>query len=187
VLFVVRLISFFLLFYFAWYLLTPVYNHILAPPASLVLKISEMTGIHLTNSLEPKGDHIFVHHAASEKNPNFTVRVWARVVHFDLVLLSALIWAVPNIDRKKRIRIFLCGLLILFPLHLLKILIFVKHEYSLHVRVGGVYNWSTSGRIVYRYLADFILLVANQVLPILIWSLLYAKYWWRKDPTVYRG
>jgi hypothetical protein len=181
------LIFFFPLFYAAWYLLTPAYNQILAPPACLVLRLSEITGITLTQSLEPKGEHIFVHHAASEKNPDLTVRVWARVVHFDLVLLFALIWAVPNVDRSRRIKLLLIGLALLFPLHLLKILILVKHEYSMRVQVGGVYYWSTSGRMVYQYLTGFIIVVANQVLPLLIWGALYAKYWWKREEAEYAG
>ena len=99
---------------------------------------------------------------------------------FGYALIFALIFAVPHISPKKRLRIFLLGFGIIFVLHLFKIFVFVKGEYSRNIKVGGVPYWSTSQQYAYRYLGDFILLVANQILPILIWSLLYVKYWWDK-------
>ena len=180
VLFLIRLIFFFLLFYVLWYFLSPVYNHILATPSVLILKLSEIGGKHITNSMQVQGKHIFVHHVVSEKNPDLTVRIKSRVLHFDMVLLFALIWAVPHISWKKRFKIFLLGFAIIFVLHLFKIFVFVKREYSLHITVGGVSYWSPFQQKAYHYLGDFIVLVVNQIFPILIWSLLYVKYWWDK-------
>jgi hypothetical protein len=130
--------------------------------------------------MKVKEKYIFVHHIASKKNPELSVRVRTNVVHFDMVLLFALIWAVPHIHWKKRAKIFLLGFAILFVLHLFKIFIFVKREYSLHIKVDGVPYWSPFQQKAYHYLGDFIVLVVNQIFPILIWSLLYVKYWWDK-------
>jgi hypothetical protein len=101
-------------------------------------------------------------------------------VHFDVVLLFALISAVPHVNRKRRMKIFLLGFAIVFILHLLKIFIFVKTDYSLSLTIGGVPYSSPFERKAYQYLRGFIYLVVNQILPVVIWSLLYAKYWWRK-------
>jgi hypothetical protein len=163
-----------------WFLLAPVYNHVLAFPSVLILKLSEIGGTHITNSMQVEGKYIFVHHAASEKNPDLAVRLRSKVVHFDMVLLFALIFAVPHISPKKRLRIFLLGFAIIFVLHLFKIFVFVKGEYSRNIKVGGVPYWSPFQQYAYRYLGDFILLIVNQIFPILIWSLLYVKYWWDK-------
>jgi hypothetical protein len=162
-----------------WYFLSPLYNHILATPSVLLLKLSEIGGEHITNSMQVQGKYIFVHHVASEKNPETSVRVRTNVVHFDMVLLFALIWAVPHISWKKRAKIFLFGFAIIFVLHLFKIFIFVKREYALHIKVEGLPYWSPFQKQVYYYLGDFILLIFNQIFPILIWSLLYWKYWWK--------
>ena len=180
VLFLIRLVFFFLLFYVLWYLLAPAYNHILAVPSVLILKLSEIGGTHITNSMQVQGKYIFVHHVASEKNPDLAVRLRSRVIHFDMVLLFALIFAVPGITPKKRLRIFLLGFAIIFALHLFKIFVFAKGEYSRNIKVDGVPYWSSFQQYAYRYVGDFILLVANQIFPILIWSLLYVKYWWGK-------
>jgi hypothetical protein len=179
-LFLIRLVFFFLLFYVLWYLLAPAYNHVLAVPSVLILKLSEIGGTHITNSMQVEGKFIFVHHVASEKNPERAVRLRSKVIHFDMVLLFALIFAVPHISPKKRLRIFLLGFGIIFVLHLFKIYVFVNGEYSRNIKVGGVPHWSTFQRYAYRYVGDFILLVANQILPILIWSVLYIRYWWDK-------
>lgn len=183
--FLARLLVFFLIFYFAWHMLTPLYNRALAPAALLLVKASEIGGLHLTRSLQPEGEYIFVQHLASVENPESAVRIKTRVIHFDLVLLSALIWTVPKVSRKKRVKILLAGLAILFPLHLVKILLFVKHEYSLHIQIDGVQYWSPFLRSTYKYLADFIVLIANQVVPVVIWSLLYVNLWWRKSRIAY--
>lgn len=91
ILFLIRLVFFFLLFYILWYLLSPVYNRILATPSLQILKLSEIGGEHITNSMQVEEKYIFVHHVASEKKPELAVRVRTNVVHFDMVLLFALI------------------------------------------------------------------------------------------------
>ena len=66
----IRLILFFLLFYLLWFFLAPVYNHVLAFPSVLILKLSEIGRTHITISMQVEGKYIFVHHVASEKNPD---------------------------------------------------------------------------------------------------------------------
>ena len=177
-LFLVRLVFFFALFYLLWYFLSPLYNQVLAPLSEQIIKLSEIGGKHITNSMQVEGKYIFVHHIASEQNPELCVRITTNVVHFDMVLLFALIWAVPHVILKRRMKIFLLGFLIVFVLHLFKIFIFVKSDYALHIKIDGVPYWSPIQQNVYRYLGDFILLVVNQIFPVLIWGLLYWKYWW---------
>jgi hypothetical protein len=166
------------MFYLLWYFLSPLYNQILSPLSEQIIKLTEIGGEHITNSMEVQGKYIFVHHVASEKNPELTVRIRTNVVHFDMVLLFALIWAVPNVTLKRRMKIFLLGFFIIFILHLFKIFIFVKAEYAPHIKVDGLPYWSPFQQKAYRYLDDFILLVVNQIFPVLIWGVLYWRYWW---------
>ena len=179
-LFLLRLIFFFLLFYSLWYLLSPVYNRILAPVAVQMLKLSEIGGRHITVSSEVEGERILIFPVGSETNRDMCFKLKGRVVHFDMVLLFALIWAVPHINWKKRLKIFLLGFAIIFVVHQFKIFVYVKRAYSLNVRVGDVLYWSPFQQKVYRYMYNFLLMVSSQVFPVLIWSLLYVKYWWKK-------
>ncbi len=144
-----------------------------------MLKLSEVGGQRITNSMEVHKKDIFLHHAASETNPELAVKIKTSGVHFDMVLLFALIWAVPHVKLKKRIKIFLVGFAIVFALHLFKIFVFVKYDYAQHIEVDGLPYWSPFQQKVYCYLNDFILLIVNQIFPVLIWSLLYVKHWWK--------
>jgi hypothetical protein len=166
-----------LFFYVLWYFLSPIYNEILVIPSELFLKLSEVGSTHITNSMQVQGKIIVVQNVASENNPENTIIVKNNVIHFDMVLLFALIWAVPDIPFKKRKNIFLWGFGIVFVLHLIKIFIFVKHSYSLHIQIDGMPYSSPFMKRTYYYLNHFILLVVNQIFPVLIWSLLYWKYW----------
>jgi uncharacterized ion transporter superfamily protein YfcC len=53
-------------------------------------------------------------------------------------------------------------------------------EYAIHMKIGNVHYWSPTQQKAYRYLKDFVLLIVNQIFPIVIWSVLYVKYWWDK-------
>jgi hypothetical protein len=187
VLFLLRLVWFFLFFYALWYFLSPLYNHVLAPPSELLLKLSEIRGEHITKAIQAKGQYIFVHYVVPEKDQDLAVQPKRRVLqfgsrelHFWMVFLFALIWAVPGISWRKRLKIFLFGFVIIFGLHVFEIFVLVKREYSLHITVDGVSYWSPAQQKIYYYLGDFIVLVLNQVSPVVIWSLLYWKYWWTR-------
>lgn len=97
-----------------------------------------------------------------------------------MVLLFALIWAVPNISFKKRLKIFLLGGLIIFGVHVVKLFVYVKHTYASHIIVDGVDYFTPFQKAVYRSLREFFIKVGNQFVPIMIWSLLYVNHWWGK-------
>jgi len=168
-----------LLFYTLWYFLSPIYNHILAPVSVRMLKLTEIGRRHITNSMEVHKKDIFLHHLASETNPELAVRINTSGVHFDMVLLFASIWALPRVKFKKRMKILALGFAIVFVLHLFKIFVVVNHDYAQHIKVNGLPYWSPFEQKAYCYLNDFILLIVNQIFPVPIWSLLYLKHWWK--------
>jgi len=185
ILFLLRLVCFFLFFYALWYFLSPLYNHILAPPSEFLLKLSEIKGEHITYAIQAKGQNMLVHYVVPEKNRDLTnqlkrkvLQFRSRELHFWMVFLFALIWAVPGISWRKRFKLFLLGFVIIFVLHLFEMFVLVKREYSLNINVDGVSYWSPTQQKVYYYLGDFIVLVGNQIFPVIVWSLLYVPYWW---------
>ena len=177
VLFLIRLVFFFAFFYLLWYYLSPFYNELLAGVSEGVIRLSEIGRLKITQSIIGAEKHILLYHIP-EGSPVTKFR--GNLVHFDMVLLFALIWAVPHINWKKRMKIFLLGFAIVFVLHQFKIFVFVKRDYSIHIMIDGVPYWSLFEKKAYQYLHEFIVLVVNQIAPILIWSLLYVKYWWGK-------
>ena len=176
-LFLIRLVFFFAFFYLLWYFLSPFYNHILAGVSEQELKLSEVGKRKITQSVIAEKKEIWVYHIP-EGSP--VVGLKANILHFDMVLLFALIWAVPHVPFKRRMKIFLLGFLIVFVIHLLKVFVFVKKEYSLNIKVDGVPYWSIFQQRAYEYLDRFILFIVNQIFPVLIWSLLYWHDWWDK-------
>lgn len=175
-LFLVRLVFFFGLFYLLWYFLSPLYNQILAPLSEQIIKLTETKELPVTTSFEAVGKKILVYNVAFTDSPAFTIR--GNVVHFDLVFVLALIWAVPNINLKRRGKIILWGLGILFGLHLIKMFVFVKESYCTHLSFDGVPYCTIFQTKIYQRANEFILLVVNQIFPVLIWGWLYWRYWW---------
>lgn len=173
----VRFVFFFGLFYLLWHYLSPVYNQILAPLSEQIIKVTETEERPVTASFEAAGKKILVHVIASRNSRVVTVK--ANGVHFDMVFLLALIWAVPNINLKRRAKIVLWGSGIVLVLHLAKIFVFVKHCYCVFLVVGDVPYCTPIQKGIYGHTATFVHLVVNQISAVLIWGLLYAKYWWK--------
>jgi hypothetical protein len=175
ILFLIRLVLFFAFFYLLWYHLSPFYNQVLALVSEEILQISESSELKITKDVIAVGKQLQVY-LIPEGSP--VVELEGNLVHFDMVLLFALIWAVPQVSIKKRMKIFLLGFLIIFGLHWFKIFVFFKQYYSDHIQLDGVSYWSPFQRKVYLYLSTFIFGIMNQIFPVIIWSLLYVPYWW---------
>jgi hypothetical protein len=148
-----------------------------------IIQFSETGKLKITESVKGVEKWIWVYHIPKGSAP---IKYRGGLVHFDMVLLFALIWAVPNINFKRRLKIFLLGILIIFGVHLIKIFVYVKHEYAQHIKLDEVLYFSPFQRAVYRNLKDFFLRVGNQLVPILVWSLLYVKYWWKSGQRMER-
>lgn len=176
--FLIRLVFFFAFFYLLWYFLSPFYNRILAGSSEAVIQFSETGELKITKSVKAEEKSIWVYHIPEDSRP---IKYRGNMVHFDMILLFSLIWAVPNINFKKRLRLFLLGIIIIFGVHLLKMFVYVKHEYAQHIKFDGVHYFSPFQRAVYGNLKDFFLTIGNQLMPILIWSLLFVKHWWRQQ------
>ena len=183
-LFLIRLVFFFAFFYLLWYYLSPFYNIILAGVSEEVIQFSETGKLKITESVEGVEKWIWVYHIPKDSAP---IKYRGNLVHFDMVLLFALIWAVPNIDFKKRLKLFLLGIFIIFGVHVIKIFVYVKHEYAQHIKLDDVRYFSPFQRAVYWNLKEFFLRVGNQLMPILVWSLLYVKHWWKKGQRIKRS
>ena len=176
--FLIRLVFFFGFFYLLWYYLSPFYNDILSGVSEKIIQLSEIGELKITESVIGMEKQIWVYHIPKDSPP---IKYQARFVHFDMVLLFALIWAVPNINFKKRLNLFLLGIFIIFGVHVIKIFVYVKHEYAQHIELDEVRYFSPFQRAVYLNLKEFFLRVGNQLMPILIWSLLYVKHWWTRQ------
>jgi hypothetical protein len=90
------------------------------------------------------------------------------LTHFNLILMVALVLAPRQIEWRRRGKILAIALGILFLIHLLYLLIGVKFFQqpeleAFQTSAGRFYVWGT----------NFYLSVASQLLPVLIWMVLY--------------
>ena len=97
-------------------------------------------------------------------------------VHFDSVLLLTLIFAVPQIKFKIRIKILLWGIFLSVLVHLFKIVVIVKDGYAHLFVIKGTPYYSSFETAIYGFGRGFFTRLGNQFVPVLIWSILYIKF-----------
>ncbi len=173
-LFLARFLIFFAFFYFLWYFSTPVYNQFLAALSKKLLPFTESS--RLTVTVIPEGRTIGIYHVLSYEPGGSSLGLDAMKVHFDLVLLLTLIFAVPKIKVKTRLKILLWGILLSVLVHMLKIVVIVKDGYASAFVFKGTPYYSSFERGIYAFGRGFFTRLGNQLVPLLIWSVLYVKF-----------
>ncbi|MCD6163433.1 MAG: hypothetical protein J7K40_13615 [candidate division Zixibacteria bacterium] len=174
-LFFLRFPLFFILAYLIWSYSAPIANKIFTFTGEKVVMLFDAN--NFTKSMTAKGKYIVVNYAPS---PDGKPRVTKYNIYtFNTVFLIALIMAVPGIKYKLRIKILLIGLILLFPIQILRLAIYVFNYYGQNMRIASgerlypAIVWKT---LVYgkRILAR----LDGQLVPILIWGGLFYYYKW---------
>ena len=90
---------------------------------------------NFTKSMYAKDKYIVINYAPS---PDGKPRVTGYDIYtFNTVFLIALIMAVPGIKYKLRLKILLIGLALLFPIQLLRLVIYVFNYYGQNMRLAS--------------------------------------------------
>ena len=89
----------------------------------------------LTRDIHSDGDFVYISYSPSEGKP--LVANYRRI-SYSFVFLVALILAVPDVKPKLRLKILILGLLILFPVHILRLVVFIFNHYGQHMHSGEV-------------------------------------------------
>lgn len=149
-----------------WFVLTPAYNRLLASGTNMVIPFVEEPDIHTLvgsqrNILIVRSDAPV---AEGMKIQGFT----GYLTHFNLVLMSALVLASRQIDWRRRCTMLAIALGLLFPIHVLYLVIGLKFFQQPELEAfqnatGRLYVWGT----------NFYLSMASQLVPVLIWMALY--------------
>ena len=149
-----------------WFILTPVYNRLLASSANIILALVENPRLHALvgwkyNIVIVRPDTPVT---AGTKLQGFT----GYLTHFNLILMSALVLAPRRIDWRRRCAILATALGVLFVIHVLYLVIGVKFFQQPELEAfqsaaGRLYVWGT----------NFYLSIASQLLPVVIWMALY--------------
>ena len=161
-----RFLLIFFLVLSPWFFFTPAYNRLLASGTNLLLPLIEDP--HVTTLVGWK-HNIAVVRSDAPLTPALRIQVFTGyLTHFNLILMVALVLAPRQIEWRRRGKILAIALGILSLIHLLYLLIGVKFFQQPELEAfqssaGRFYVWGT----------NFYLSVASQLLPVLIWMVLY--------------
>ena len=149
-----------------WFFFTPAYNRLLASGTNLLLPLIEDP--HVTTLVGWKHNIVIVRSDAP-LTPAMRIQGFTGyLTHFNLILMVALVLAPRQIEWRRRGKILAIALGTLSLIHLLYLLIGVKFFQQPELEAfqssaGRFYVWGT----------NFYLSVASQLLPVLIWMVLY--------------
>lgn len=157
-----------------WFAVTPVYNGLLAFGTNVVLSAVEHPRVH---TLSAWNNNILIARADPEPEKRGKLQGFTGyLTHFNLILMTALVLSQRQVDWKRRARILVFALGILYVSHVLYLLLGVKFfqhsgAEAIHDAAGSFFTWGL----------NFYLSIASQLLPILIWMALY--YWPTERPV----
>ena len=161
-----RFLLIFFLMLAPWFFFTPPYNRLLASGTNLLLPLIEDP--HVSTLVGWKHDIAIVRSDAPPTTGMRIQKFTGYLTHFNLILMVALVLAPRQIEWRRRGKILAIALGILSLIHLLYLLIGVKFFQQPELEAfqssaGRFYVWGT----------NFYLSVASQLLPVLIWMVLY--------------
>lgn len=149
-----------------WFVLTPVYNRLLASGANILLPFMEDPNVH---SLVGWRRDILIVRSDSPFTEGMKVQGFTgHLTHFNLVLMAGLVLAQRHVAWRRRCTGLAIALSILFIAHIVYLVIGVKFFEQPELEAfqnatGRFYVWGT----------NFYLSMASQLLPVLIWMGLY--------------
>lgn len=129
----------------------------------------------LTRDMHTEGKNIYIAYAPSDGTP--LVADYRRI-SYNFVFLVALILAVPDIRPRLRLRILGIGLLILFPIHILRVVIFVLNHYGQHMKIDGVSIYPYVIRKALFHAERIFRILDGYLTPVIIWLGLLFYYRW---------
>jgi hypothetical protein len=149
-----------------WFVAAPAYNQLLASGVNLVFEQIEQPRVTTLvawrrNLAIVRSDAPF---AGRMKLQGFT----GYLTHFNMVLLVALMLATPQVPWLRRLKLLGIGLGLLYALHVAYLVFGV--EFFQRPQPGGVEG--ASGNL-YVWGVHFYLSMASQLVPVLIWMVLY--------------
>lgn len=164
--------------YFIWTFTTPVANKIFTFFGEKAVKLIDTHDF--TRSISGQGQYIIIDYSPS---PDGKPRVTSyRIYTFNTVFLTALILAVPRIKYKLKLKILLLGLVLIYPIQILRLVVYVFEYYSQRMTwSSGEPVYSTFYRDLFYYSKRALARLDGQLIPIVIWAGLYYYYKWHRE------
>ncbi len=173
--FLLRFLIAFAIIYLLWNFSAPLANRVFTFFGGNILMLFD--GANYTRAVEPDGEFIVVVFGAG-KNVE-TLNLEYKGFTFNTVLLLALILAVPDVNYKLRLKILILGMVVLYPIQIIRLVIFIFNYYCQNMgrRGGGtLYPQFTHNAI--GYVDKTLIRIDGQIIPVFIWAGLFYYYKW---------
>jgi hypothetical protein len=149
-----------------WFVVTPVYNRLLASSVNIVLPLIENPRIH---TFVGRKHNILIVRSDTPVTSGMKIQGFTGyLTHFNLVLMTGLVLAQRQVAWRRRCASLAIALGVLFITHILYLVIGVKFFEQPELEAFQ----SATGRL-YIWGANFYLSMISQLLPVLIWMALY--------------
>jgi hypothetical protein len=157
-----------------WYLLSPVLAVIVGNVGEFLVRVADWHD--LTRTIDIQGDQIYVQYIPASSDQALIIGY--RRFSYGIVLLIALILAVPDVRWRLRLKILLLGSAMMFSLQVFRFAALVLDHYGQHVRHLGEPIYPMLYRRLLHYADKLMLRLEGHVIPLLIWAGLYLYYQW---------
>ncbi len=165
--FAAKVLMVFAIALFLWQWLTPAYNTALAWTSTALMHLFERPDLTL---LKSEGDIIRLFVIGGEGIHDTGVASYGPNLHFNIVILTALILSTPVFPVLRRASLLLMGLGILFLTHVAYEMASAQLLHVSNLQTGGAFQV----KFYYQTVA-FFQFMGLQLIPILIWGGLYLK------------
>lgn len=165
--------------FLVWYLSAPVLNFLVTHPAEMLVDIFDTKGI--TRDIVARGGETYILYYPSIDGKALIVGY--RRYSYGIVLLVALILAVPDINRRLRLNILLIGLAVILSAQVLRLTGLIFDHYAQHILYRGEPVYPLLYRQILHYFTKMMLRLEGHVIPVAIWVTLFIYYHWYRDFT----
>jgi hypothetical protein len=150
-----------------WLLLTPFYNLFLVHAAERLVRLGERPSI--TQLELSRGHHAVITRSDTRAGGRLPYSFRITDVHFPLVLLLALLLAVPDLPGRERLSQLGYGLLLMAVFHVVDVLFWVKFAYATQLGDWSLRHYGPWARNFWGMGKHLLDLPVKLALPLLIW------------------
>jgi hypothetical protein len=150
-----------------WLLVTPYYNLFLVHAGERLVRLGERPAV--TQLELSRGHHGVITRSDTRAGGRLPYSFRVTDVHFPLVLLIALLLAVPDVPWQQRLTQLGYGLLLMVLFHLLDVLFWVKFAYATQLGDWSLRRYGPLARNFWGMGKHLLDLPVKLALPLLIW------------------
>jgi hypothetical protein len=174
--FLSRLVLFFIAVYLLWIFFMPVSNEIFTFFSGKTIMLVET---HFTKSVIAKGREIFIYFTPSLNGTPLVFKYYYYT--YNGVFLAALILAVPGVNLKLRLKILILGMILISAVQITSFVLSVFSHYSKHmVTYDKKAFYPIFWRTIFQYGDGILTRLNGQLIPLIIWAGLFYYYKWHK-------